>query len=402
MRTSSVTMEGSRNGLALMSGERVHVGIDTHKEDYRVHVWSEQRQEAVAAWVQPPDASVLVKRLGPVKAQVARVVYEAGPTGYGLCRELRQAGFAADVIAPSRTPKSTSKAAKSDRLDARKLARYCAKGLLQPVAVPSVEEEGDRQVVRMREVTMLSSRRAKQQIKSLLLQHGLGQPRGCGGDWSGRWVAALRAMPLSAQPRVSLDLLLDELAHLRGALLVATRAVRSLAKQPRYRAHGAALQSVPGVGPITAMTFLTELIHPERFDEPREVTAMLGLAPLVYGSGQSVRQGPLMKTGNNRLRTALIEAAWRWVAKDPWAGAKFAQLQRRTASRKKGIVAMARRLGIIPWRIRLTGRPYQPKAPKLPDQHAGSQPRLPDAPAGKRKGACAKRSARPASVQTSG
>jgi len=386
--------------VELMASEILHVGVDTHRKDYKVHLWSEARLNGVAAWVQPAQPAILIQRLRPLGDHIGRVVYEAGPTGYDLVRQLRQAGFRAEVIAPSRTPRSTSPRAKCDRLDARKLAMYSAKGLLQPVAVPSLEEEADRQVARMREGMMKKMRRTKQQIKSLLLQHSLARPQHCGGDWSRPWLAALRTMSLSPQLRLSMDLLLDELDHLQQSVLQVGRAVRELAHQERHRAAVTAMQTTPGVGPITALTFRTELIAPQRFDDQREVTAMLGLAPMVYSSGQSTHQGPLMKSGNTRLRTALIEAAWRWVAKDPWAAQKFARLQAQTASRKKAIVAMARRLGIILWRISLTGQAYQPK-PLATAEQKQRQLGLPDRRRPTKR-APAQHGERPLSVQTSG
>lgn len=118
------------------------------------------------------------------------------------------------------------------------------------------------------------------------------------------------------------------------------------------------------VGPVTAMTVRTETIAPRRFRDPRQVSAMQGLAPLVRSTGETRREGPLMKTGNTRLRTVLIEAAWRWVAGDPWARERFEQLVVNTGSRKKAVVAMARRLGIILWRINVTGEAYRPKEPR--------------------------------------
>ena len=102
--------------------EMAHVGVDVHKKDYRLNVWSEMRGRSVAQWVQPAQPELLIRRLTPCKNQLARIVYEAGPTGYQLARALRKAGFPAEVIAPSRTPKSTCREAKSDRLDSRKLA----------------------------------------------------------------------------------------------------------------------------------------------------------------------------------------------------------------------------------------------------------------------------------------
>lgn len=393
--------------ILLDSEEMVHVGIDTHKKDYRLNVWSEMRGRSVAQWVQPAQPQLLIRRLTPCKDRIARLVYEAGPTGYQLARALRQAGFPAEVIAPSRTPKSTCREAKSDRLDSRKLAMYSAKGLLQPVYVPTEEEEGDRQVLRARETIKKKVRRVKQQIKSLLLQHGIPQPDGL-KHWALRAVAALRELPLSRQLRFSLDLLLDDLTHFSAQQKKANAAVRSLSRTQRHRAKAQALQTVSGVGVLTAMTVRTELLAPERFRNGREVTAMLGLAPLVCSSGQTRREGPIMKTGNQRLRTILIEAAWRWVGaagkngRDPWPAERFAQLVQNTGGKKKAIVGMARRLGIILWRISVTGEAYRPHPPRERTVSGEKQRRQPGLPDARKSGAAAANRRRPASVQSAG
>jgi len=387
MKKRIALTEEAGKKIELMGGEMVEVGVDVHRRDYRVTLWSEMRRRVVGAWVQPSDPSILIGVLTPQKAQVERIVYEAGPTGYGLVRALRAAGFRADVIAPSRTPQATSQEAKSDRLDSRKLAMYSAKNLLQAVQVPTEEEEGDRQIVRMRGAISKKLRRIKQQIKSFLLQHAIAQPEGL-EHWAIRSVAALRKIRLSRQLRFCLDCLLDDLVHFESQLKKLNLALRSLAKTKRHKEKVQALETTPGVGPITAMTLRTELIAPERFRDGREVSAMLGLAPLVRSTGQTRREGPLMKTGNTRLRTVLVEAAWRWVAKDPWAAQRFGQLVQNTGGKKKAIAAMARRLGIILWRINVSEEAYRPKPCEGPDAAeatAKKKRRQPSLPSTKKK-----------------
>ena len=258
---------------------------------------------------------------------------------------------------------------------------YATRKFLQAVQVVTEEKEGDRQVVRMREAISKKPRRIKQQIKSFLPQHAVAEPEGL-EHWAIRSVKALRKIELSRQLRFCLDCLLDDLAHFEKQLKKLNLALRSLAKTKRHKEKVEALQTTPGVGPITAMTLRTELIAPERFRDGREVSAMLGLAPLVRSTGQTRREGPLMKTGNKRLRTVLIEAAWRWTAKDPWAHERFGQLVQNTGGKKKAIAAMARRLGIILWRIDLTGELYHPKPPQETQspgtaRSEGRQPPLP-------------------------
>jgi transposase len=302
----------------------------------------------------------LCHRLAPYRDRIAHVVYEAGPTGYGLVRALRKAGLCADVIAPSKTPKESSQSSKCDRLDSRKLAMYAAKGLLHAIEVPSEQEEADRQVMRVREQLMRKRRRAMQQIRSFLLQHNIVLPPGPRA-WSKAWVALVEQASLSAPLRFTLDCYLADYAHFQEQVARATKEIEALSQTDRHRAIVTAMRTTPGVGLLTAMTVRTELVRPERFDNSRQVTAMQGLAPLILSSGETRREGPLMRSGNRRLRTALIECAWRWVANDPAARRRYGQLMQNTANKKKAIAAMGRRLGIILWRISLTGEPYRPQ-----------------------------------------
>lgn len=104
------------------------------------------------------------------------MAYEAGPTGFGLARELSGHGFNNTVVAPSHIPTLPGKQPKTDGLDCRKLARMAAKGMLRGVYVPSEQQEDDRQVLRLREQFVPDLRRAKHLIKSFLLQHGIAEP----------------------------------------------------------------------------------------------------------------------------------------------------------------------------------------------------------------------------------
>lgn len=234
MKTRIAQTKDGNKAIRLMRGEQVEVGIDVHKRTFSVTLWSEQRQSMVSCWTQPADAAALIRSLTPCRQNVGRIVYEAGPTGYGLVRALREVQFTADVIAPSRTPKSTGQEAKSDRLDSRKLAMWSAKNLLRPVRVPTVEEEGDRQVFRTRDDAVAKRRRIKQQIKSFLLQHGIPEPEGL-RTWSRRGIAALRGLKLSVQLRFSLDFLLDDLDHYNAQVKKADAALKSLAVTDRHK-----------------------------------------------------------------------------------------------------------------------------------------------------------------------
>src|SRR4051794_23924869 len=240
----------------LAEGEVAHVGVDVHKASYHVAVVTDLRG-LVATWTQPADPDLLVERLKPISTQVAQVVYEAGPTGFALVRRLRAAGLKAEVIAPSKIPTMPGPEAKSDRLDCRKLAIFAQKGLLRSVRVPTEQDEADRQVVRLREQLTRKLRVVQQQIKALLLQHGIAEPAGL-THWTTAAVDALREPGLAAELRFCLDVMLDERRHALEQVARVTRRLEELAKTDRHRETTSTLRTVPGVGPITAMTFRVE------------------------------------------------------------------------------------------------------------------------------------------------
>ena len=79
------------------------------------------------------------------------------------------------------------------------------------------------------------------------------------------------------------------------------------------------LKTHPGVGRVTSMMFAAELFNPRRFNNKEELAKYVGLAPTIIQSGQSLRDGPISKTGRPQLRSILIQAAWVWIIKDPQA-----------------------------------------------------------------------------------
>jgi transposase len=343
--------------IALLAGERLHVGIDVHKTTCHLTVWSETRGE-ITDWAAPGDPSALVRSLSPLCAQITRIVYEAGPTGFGLARALRRVGLPAEVVSAGHTPVPPINEPKCDRLDSRQLAWMSAKGLLRVVRVPTEREEAERQVLRLRQQTLRRLQRIKQQIRSFLLFHGLPEPHGL-RHWSKASVRALGALTLREDLRFCLGEMLVGLEQADLAVQRTTRRLREMAQLEHHAQAMAMLRTVPGVGLLTALTWRLEVPEPERFDSERQVARMCGLAPRVRQSGQTCRTGPLMRSGNAWLRTALVEASWQWVQRDAQANRVYRRLVANTGSAKRAICAMARRLAIVLWRISVRMESYR-------------------------------------------
>jgi transposase len=251
------------------------------------------------------------------------------------------------------------KEAKSDRLDCRKLSAYAAKRDLTPIQVPTEQEEVDRQVVRLRSQMGKKLRIIKNQIRSFLLYYRIPEPAGI-DNWTKRSVKELRSMELKKELRDCLDVLLDELEHAQEQVKRTFKMVKELSESERHKEETERLMAVDGVGVLTAMTYKTELIAPERFKNSKAVARYLGLAPGVYQTGDTRKEGPIMKSGNARIRPLLVEASWNWVRKDPVARKKFMRLVRNTGSQKKAIVGVARHLSIVFWLMLVKKDKYRP------------------------------------------
>lgn len=346
--------------LALLIDELVIISVDVHKASYHVAVWSLQRG-LLADWVQVAHPQVLLKRIEPIGGHVKQVVYEAGPTGFGLARAAMAAGYAVLVAAPSKIPSLPGRQAKSDRLDAVRGGELAANGQLKPVCVPSEQEEADRQVGRRREQLVAKVRTCKQQIKSFLLNYGLEEPAGL-KNWTKAALSELRALELKEALRFCLDDMLDELAFLSERLNKLTAQLRHLSKTERHREAVGRLREHAGVGLITAMTFRLEMPQPERFEHTDEVARYTGLAPGGWISGKTKRGGPILKSGNARIRSVMVEAAWRRIRLDPAARRHWLRLVQNTSSGNKAIVGVARVLAERLWCSLVEAPPAQSQA----------------------------------------
>ena len=230
--------------------------------------------------------------------------------------------------------------------------------------VPTEQEEADRQVVRLREQLVRKPRSIQQQIKAFLLQHGIAEPAGPGPLDAAAVATPCGGWSSTPELRFCLDVMLDEREHAREQVARVTRRLERAGARPSATARrSATLRTVPGVGPITAMTFRLEL------HEPGAVRATAARWPGWSGwprrssrAARRRREGRLLKSGNARLRTVLVEAAWRWVAGDEAAKAEYRRLVASTGSGKKAIVGMARRLAILLWRLSVRGEPYRAAA----------------------------------------
>ncbi|PLY00869.1 MAG: IS110 family transposase [Desulfuromonas sp.] len=332
------------------------IGIDVHKRSYYIALKRSDGQSTT--WVAPASPQKFAEQILHLGICVAAVAYETGPTGFSLARSLEQAGIPVIVAAASRIPRSVTAGAKCDRLDCLKLADYAAKGMLKPIAVPTPEEEARRSLIRRRHNLVDAVRRCKQRIKSMLLFLGLSEPVAV-TNWTKDAQKALQELDLEPLTRLTLESYMRELTFHQTELCTVATQLKEMVTSSESCQSVAYLQTVPGVGSTVATSFALELFRPDRFRRAEEVASYLGLAPVVRHSGGKTPSGRLVPVGQKRLRSLLIEAAWMWKARDAAAADLYNRLVSRTGIAQKAIVAVARRLAIVLWRLMVEQRPYR-------------------------------------------
>ena len=156
-----------------------YVGLDVHKDTTVIAVAEGGRCGEVRLFGSiSSDLRALEKALKKLGGEQVRlhVVYEAGPTGYGIYRRLKQLGLECLVVAPSRIPQANGARQKNDRRDATMLARLHRAGELTAIHVPNEVDEAIRDLTRARADAVHDLTRAKQRLKSFLLRQGLHYP----------------------------------------------------------------------------------------------------------------------------------------------------------------------------------------------------------------------------------
>jgi transposase len=289
------------------------VGLDVHKDSIAMAVVDGgallAQHEPI---VLPHDVPKLVKRLlALAPAEHLRVAYEAGPTGFGLCRALKERGIHCIVVAPNRVAQMPGPRIKTDKRDARHLAHQLRMGALTAVALPEVELEAQRDLVRAREDALHHRRRVRQQLSGFFLRNGFRCP--LKSKWTTAHIAWCRSQLLESQAqRLARDHYLEEITRLDKAILELAEHISTLSAE-LGGVHGKlyrSLKGLRGVSTLVSATIVCELGDLRRFDSPKKLMSYLGMVPREYSSGPKTWRGSITKAGNPHVRRVLIEAAW--------------------------------------------------------------------------------------------
>ena len=256
-------------------------------------------------------AAAVAKLVRKLAAKYGRLTfcYEAGPTGYGLYRQIKGLGHACMVVAPSLIPRKPGERVKTNRRDALSLVKQLRAGDLTAVWVPDARHEAMRDLTRARETAVEDLRRKRQQVSAFLLRQGRHYPSERTWTKTHRnWLASQKLE--HAEQRLAFEEMLLAMRQAQERIERLEQAIRAAVPDWSLAEVVTALMAMRGIEFISATAFLAEIGDLSRFATPRELMAYLGLVPSEASTGDTVRRGPITKAGNRRARRILVECSW--------------------------------------------------------------------------------------------
>jgi transposase len=313
---------------------RVYVGMDVHRKRSQVALVDEHGGQLLNRNL-ANDSAELTSILGRLEPGTP-VAFEAA-YGWGWLAELlEELGLEPHLVHPSRCKAIASARLKDDRVDARTLAQLLRAELLPEAWIAPQAVRDQRGLLRHRAALVRTATALKCRVHAIVADRGVRVEEPLWGPTGRVWLAEL------GLPTVQRAIVTDCLALIDAISPLVARLERDLLTRARPDPRVQALQALPGIGPITAMTLVAEIGDINRFPTARKLCAWAGLTPTVRNSDRKVRHGHITKQGSPWVRFVLQEAAQRAKTRPP-----FASFYAKTAARRGkhiATVAVARKL----------------------------------------------------------
>jgi transposase len=335
-------------------------GLDVHRDFCEVAIVEGGALRLAGRIATTPDAlELFAQSLAPTD----RVALEVTGSAWEIERIVRPYVARVVVVSPADTGIRQARA-KTDRLDARTLARLLAAGELDAVWSPDEWTRVLRRRLARRAQLVRARTRAKNEIHAVLVRRLVGRPPV--SDLFGvKGRAWLRALELALEEAETVAACLRHVEFLDSEIAAVEREIARQALESRELRR---LLTVPGVNVICAATFLAAVGDIRRFPTSRRLVGYLGLDPRVYQSGSApAKGGPISKQGSPAARWALVEAAWSAVQQPGPLHAFYQRIRARRGS-KIAVVAVARKLAALFWCLLSRGEDYAHAQPSLTAQ----------------------------------
>jgi transposase len=333
------------------------IGLDVHGDFCEVAIFEAgEIRSAPRIKTTPEELELFARSLG----HDDRVALEVTGNAWEVARIIEPHVARVLIVSPSDTGIRQARA-KTDRLDARTIAKLLASGSLEGLWMPDGPTRALRRRLARRRQLVGGRTRAKNEIHAALMRRLIAKPKVSDlfGREGRRW---LEELELPAEERETVDSCLRQIDFLDSELAQADRVIADDALRSEEIRR---LMSVPGVNVITAATFMAAVGEIGRFGSPRRLVGYLGLDPRVRQSGSApAAHGRISKQGSPSGRYALVEAAWS-VVRQPGPLRAFYQRVRARRGHQVAIVAVARKLACLFWCLLTREEDYAYAQPSL-------------------------------------
>jgi transposase len=335
------------------------IGLDLHKRESQLCIIGSQGEitEKRIVTTRERFTAVLLGR------DSCRILLEASTESEWVARHLESLGHEVIVADPGFAPMyaTRSKKVKTDKRDARTLAEACMLGAYRATHRVSARQRHVRSELLVRDSLVRTRTRYVALIKAAVRREGLRLSQG----EAERTASKVRQIPLREEVLQELSPILELLSALNKEISSADERIEQLGKNNLVVRT---LMTAPGVGPVTALSFVASLDEVTRFSGAHQVESYLGLVPSEYSSGERQHRGRITKRGNARMRSLLVEAGWRILRsrKNECAHLKVWAMQIAARRGKRiAVVALARRLSGILYAMWRDGNVYRTPNKKL-------------------------------------
>lgn len=339
-----------------------YIGLDVHKEKICAATKFPGRGKPVVQEL-TADFESLRRFIGRVRKKTKGKIlacYEAGPSGYVVCRQLQKLGVECRIVAPSMIPTKPGDRIKTDRRDALKLMQLLKADMLTAIHVPTPDEEAVRELCRARENAREDATKAKQRLAHFLQRRGIRYTVGK-TPWTKKYRNWLAELTFEREAdKIVFDDLRQAVETALERVEMYEAKITKFAQLDKYQEKVGRLRCMRGIDTVSAMTIVTELPGIERFESASQLMAYLGLVPSEYSSGSKTRRHAITKAGNRRVRRILIEAAWHYSRN---INSRSVKLAKRREGQSTTAIALAKqaeqRLRKRWFHLVLSGKPRQ-------------------------------------------
>jgi transposase len=327
------------------SNQDFHFGIDVHKKTWQVGIMC--HDNLLKKFSMDPDPHQLgeyMRRNYPGGNYFS--VYEAGFSGYWIDRALKEEGILNIIVNPADIPtKNKERVRKTDKIDARKLARELSNNQLEGIYIPSYLQEELRSLSRLRVQLVREQTRVKNQIKSMIMFYGKKIPEDFENKgWSKRFLKYIEEFEFNtAAGKDCLQINIERFKIDHELLKEVLRNIRKNFREYGFEDLWNRLMSIPGISFLTSIALITEIMDISRFKRLDELCAYVGIVLSMRNSGETEKTIGLSKRQSKYLRNLLIESAWAAMKADPALTMSFNQLIRKMP-KQKAIIKIAKKL----------------------------------------------------------